>query len=90
MLHFKFLSDFHDRVVTKVARREHYASAREYRAYFDLQEKGTVGFFTKDSVRFQDSAQFVGLGLMRSEPAFENSVRLTQAARAPQQAAGGA
>jgi glycosyltransferase involved in cell wall biosynthesis len=91
LLHFKFLSDFHDRVTTEVARREHYASAREYRAYLDLlQEKGTVGFFTKDSVRFKDSAQLVGLGLMRSEPTFENSVRLTQAARAPQQAAGGA
>ena len=83
LLHFKFLSDFHDRVTTEVVRNEHYAGAREYRAYLDLFKKqGTVGFFGKESACFQGSAQLVGLGLMRSEPAFEQSVQLTQAARA--------
>jgi hypothetical protein len=91
LLHFKFLSDFHDRVATEVARGEHYDGAREYRAYLDLfRKEGSVSFFTSASVRFQNSAQLVGLGLMRSEEAFEKSVQLTQAARAPQRAAGGA
>ena len=36
LLHFKFLSDFHDRVEAEVARGEHYDGAREYRAYRDL------------------------------------------------------
>jgi Glycosyl transferase family 2 len=89
LLHFKFLSDFHDRVTTEVARNEHYAGAREYRAYLDLlRANGAVSFFTKDSVRFQNSAQLVRLGLMRSEDAFEHSVRLTEAARAQEVAKG--
>jgi glycosyltransferase involved in cell wall biosynthesis len=87
LLHFKFLSDFHDRVVTEVARNEHYAGAREYRAYLNLlRENGDVGFFTKDSVRFQDSAQLVRLGLMRTNDAFERSARMTMAAKAQPQA----
>jgi hypothetical protein len=88
LLHFKFLSDFHDRVETEVARGEHYDGAREYRAYRDLMRKqGAVNFLTDRSVRFEDSAQLVDLGLMRTEEALEQSVRMTQAARAGQLAA---
>ena len=89
LLHFKFLSDFHDRVETEVARGEHYDGAREYRAYRDLMRKqGAVNFLTDKSMRFQDSAQLVRLGLMRTEDVFEKSVQMTQAARAGQRAAG--
>jgi hypothetical protein len=48
-----------------------------------------VNFFTPASARFQDSAQLVALDLMRTEPAFEQSVQMTQAARAQKRAAGG-
>jgi glycosyltransferase involved in cell wall biosynthesis len=75
LLHFKFLSDFHDRVEAEVVRGEHYDSAREYRAYRDLmRKKGTVNFMTDKSVRFVDSAQLVRLGLMRTDDAFEQSL----------------
>ena len=88
LLHFKFLSDFHDRVETEVARGEHYDGAREYRAYRDLMRKqGAVNFLNEKSVRFEDSAQLVRLGLMRTEEALEQSVRMTRAARAQQSAA---
>jgi glycosyltransferase involved in cell wall biosynthesis len=91
LLHFKFLSDFHARVETEVARGEHYDGAREYRAYRELVRKqDTVNFVTDKSVRFEDSAQLVRLGLMRTDDAFEQSVRMTQAARAQQRAAGAA
>ncbi|HZT27831.1 MAG TPA: glycosyltransferase family 2 protein [Pseudolabrys sp.] len=86
LLHFKFLSDFHQRVQTEVTRNEHFAGAREYRAYQELlQRTGTISFHNENSVRFASSAQLVALGLMRSEPAFEKSVQLTQAT--PQSAA---
>ena len=89
LLHFKFLSDFHDRVEAEVARGEHYDGAREYRAYRDLMRRqGAVNFMTPKSMRYQDSTQLVKLGLMRSEPAFEQSVQMTRAARAGQRAAG--
>ena len=91
LLHFKFLSDFHDRVETEVARGEHYDGAREYRAYRDLMRKqGTVNFLTDKSVRFDDSMQLVRLGLMHTEEALEQSVRMTRAARAQSRAAGAA
>jgi glycosyl transferase family 2 len=90
LLHFKFLSDFHQRVETEVARNEHFEGAREYRVYLDLLRRdGAVNFFTPASARFQDSAQLVALDLMRTEPAFEQSVQMTQAARAQKRAAGG-
>jgi Glycosyl transferase family 2 len=89
LLHFKFLSDFHDRVETEAARGEHYDGAREYRAYRDLMRKqGAVSFMTDKSMRFEDSAQLVRLGLMRTEEALEQSVRMTLAARTARPAAG--
>lgn len=89
LLHFKFLSDFHQRVATEVERNEHFEGAREYRVYLDLLRRdGAVNFFTPASARFQGSEQLVALGLMRTEPGFEKSVQLTQAARSQQRAAG--
>jgi len=83
LLHFKFLSDFHDRVVTEVERYEHYDGAREYRAYLDLfRQQGAVNFFGEESVRFEESMQLVRRGLLRTGPAFEQSVAVTAAARA--------
>jgi hypothetical protein len=72
LLHFKFLSDFHDRVETEVARGEHYDGAREYRAYRDLMRKeGTVNLLAAKSARYEDSGQLVRLGLMRTTEGWE-------------------
>ena len=91
LLHFKFLSDFHDRVETESARGEHYDGVREYRAYRALlRREGTVNFMTGKSVRFEDSAQLVRLGLMRTEDAYEQSAQMTRTAREKQRAAGAA
>ena len=72
LLHFKFLSDFHDRVETEVARGEHFDGAREYRAYRDLMRKdGTVNLMAAKSARYEDSGQLVRLGLMRTTEGWE-------------------
>ena len=83
LLHFKFLSDFHDRVELEAVRGERFAGAREYRAYRDLLRLNeAVSFFGAKSMSFEDSNQLVRLGLMKSEEAFEQSVRMTRDARA--------
>lgn len=77
-----------DHVETEVARGEYYDGAREYRAYRDLMRKeGAVNFRNEKPVRFEDSAQFLRLGLMRTEEALEQSARMTQDARAAEPAA---
>ena len=64
-LHFKFLSDFHDRAQTEVARGEHFENAREYCVYLQMcrENEGTM-LLCDQSSKFKDSAQLVGLGLM--------------------------
>ena len=77
-----------DHVEAEVARGEYYDGAREYRAYRDLMRKeGAVNFRNEKPVRFEDSAQFLRLGLMRTEEALEQSARMTQDARAAEPAA---
>lgn len=83
LFHFKFLSDFHDRVETEVARGEHHDNAREYQAYRDFMSgEGVVNFISDKSVRFENSRQLERLGLMFTDEVFERSMRTTQAARA--------
>ncbi len=75
LLHFKFLSDFHDRVEAEVARGEHYGGAREYRAYRDLMRKeGAVNLMAAKSARYEGSGQLVRLGLMRTTEGWERFV----------------
>lgn len=82
LLHFKFLSDFHERVETEVARGEHYDGAREYRAYRDLMRKeGTVNLMAAKSARYENSAQLVKLGLMRTTEGWERFAPTAQSGR---------
>jgi len=82
LLHFKFLSDFHERVQLEVKRGEHFAGAAEYRAYMAmLRANGPVKLLCDQSVRFENSAQLVQLGLMATTPSYEAFVRSTFAAR---------
>ena len=72
LLHFKFLNDFHERARIEVARAEHYHGALEYQAYLDiLRSSGPLNLMAVESVRFEDSAQLVAMGLMRTSSAYE-------------------
>lgn len=80
LLHFKFLSDFHERVQLEVARGEHFAGAREYRVYLNmLRTNGPVTFFSSQSAKFESSSQLVGLGLMATAESYERWARSAMA-----------
>ncbi|WP_372787051.1 glycosyltransferase family 2 protein [Phenylobacterium sp.] len=72
LLHFKFLQDFHERAVVEVGRGEHHSGAHEYTAYLELlQADPRFNLMSPASVRFEDSAQLVRLGLMQTSEAYE-------------------
>ena len=78
--HFKFLSDFHERVQVEVARGEHFAGAREYRAYLEmLRGHGRVTFICDQSAKFESSAQLMRLGLMATAKSYEEFIQSTTA-----------
>jgi len=81
LLHFKFLSDFHERVQLEVTRGEHFAGAAEYRAYLEiLRANRSVKFLCNQSTKFEGSSQLVNLGLMATANSYEALVRSTIAA----------
>jgi hypothetical protein len=85
LLHFKFLSDFHQRVEVEVARGEHFAAAREYRAYWEmLRDGGEVKLLSRESLKFENSAQLVRLGLMKTSNPYDDLVKAHIAARSGQ------
>ena len=69
LLHFKYYSDFHTRVMEQVARKEHYAEALQYRQYLEKlkEEKGLSLYDPRYSVRLQNSQQLIDLGVMRGK-----------------------
>ena len=72
LLHFKFLSDFHEPPRSKLRVAEHFANAREYRAYLQmLRGNREATFLCHQSVKFKDSAQLVELGLMATSKGYE-------------------
>ena len=69
LLHFKFLADFHDRALLEAARGEHYEGSSEYQRYArTLTETADFTLMYDGSIRFEDSAQLVTLGLMHETP----------------------
>lgn len=84
LLHFKFLSDFHERAQTEVARGEHYENAREYRVYLQMcRENEGATLLCDQSSKFKDSAQLVGLGLMTSPKPYEDWAQARRAHHTP-------
>ena len=82
LLHFKFLSDFHDRAQTEVARGEHFENAREYRVYLQMcREQGRAALMCDRSVKFRDSIQLVELSLMSTSQPYESWVQAMLAER---------
>jgi hypothetical protein len=64
--------DLPEKCAVEVARREHFAGAREYRALAKAIERApNRSFFDqRASVRFIDTRQLLSLGLMNSELPF--------------------
>jgi glycosyltransferase involved in cell wall biosynthesis len=72
LLHFKFLSDFHDRAKCEAARGEHFAGGREYRLYLkELEAEPELSLFFNGSIRYQNSQQLVSLQLCQISKDFE-------------------
>jgi hypothetical protein len=87
LLRFDFLSDIHERVRTESALGELFVDMAVHRTYGDLlRDNESVSLLCDRSVRFENSSQLVQLGLMTTTRAYEESVRLTTAARAAQPA----
>jgi len=64
LLHYKFLSDFHERAKIEVARKQHYANAREYRRYLSrLDAEPSLSLYHDGSVRYTKSTDLVKAGL---------------------------
>jgi hypothetical protein len=76
LLHFKFFSDFHQRVITEVKRGEHFAGGAEYARYLRrLERPGGGSFFDVVSVAYRDSGQLLDLGLMQTSDAWRDQHR---------------
>ncbi|MDX2028947.1 MAG: glycosyltransferase family 2 protein [Alphaproteobacteria bacterium] len=71
LLHFKFFSDFHERVMGEVKRGEHFDGASEYARYLKAMESDPrMSFFYGKSVMYRNSGDLVRLGLIKDDTAF--------------------
>ena len=65
LLHFKFFDDFSARAALEAERCEHFAGARQYKAYSQVMaDRPHLSLFQPSSVRFRDSLQLAELGLV--------------------------
>ena len=65
LLHFKFMSDFHERVAREVSRREHFAQGSEYGRYSRmLAAQPRMSLDGEDSVTYEGTSQLVALHLL--------------------------
>lgn len=71
LLHFKLFSDFPESADREAGRMEHWNGAAQYKFYHDvLRHRHDLTAFGPHSVRFEDTAQLVALGLMRVPPGY--------------------
>ena len=67
LLHFKLLQDFADNAARETARKEHFRDARQYVAYDSvMSETSELSAYFEGSVRYENSAQLVRLGLVKT------------------------
>jgi hypothetical protein len=65
LLHFKYFSDFHDRVITARMEGQHYDTASEYARYdAALRENPALSFFYDGSVMYTNSRDLVRRGFL--------------------------
>ncbi|MGE3623449.1 MAG: glycosyltransferase family 2 protein [Bdellovibrionales bacterium] len=71
LLHFKFFSDFHDRVEDAIRRGQHFDGASEYAHYRDAWSKNpNLSFYYEGSAKYENSLQLVKCGLMKDDPSY--------------------
>ena len=64
LLHFKYLSDFHDRVKIEVERKQHFAGAREYQKYLEkLESEPSLTMAFEGSAVYTHSSDLSRAGL---------------------------
>ncbi len=74
-LHFKFLSDFHERVVLAIARGEHWNGSSEYRSYARaLGDRKTLDVLYAGSRQWAGTQPLIDCGIMRTSPRFQRFV----------------
>ncbi|MDN3565068.1 glycosyltransferase family 2 protein [Paeniroseomonas aquatica] len=74
LLHFKFLQDFHARVLDAVARDAHFDGSAEYRRYLAaLRRDPEFSLHGPRSLHYESPDQLVGLGLMRDTAAWRTA-----------------
>lgn len=67
LLHFKFLNDFPDVAIREAKREQYWKAAIEYKAYAaKLRRNPVINFYYNNSIRFDNSAQLVGLGIIKT------------------------
>jgi hypothetical protein len=72
LLHFKFFSDFHNRVLAAVESREHFDESSEYGRYAAaLAASPELSFAGPSSVRYKSTRNLVDLHLLRTDPRYE-------------------
>lgn len=71
LLHFKFFSDFHERVTKEAQRGEHFDGASEYSRYMDvMKSQPDVSFHYSGSVHYENSRQLAALGLIKDDESY--------------------
>jgi glycosyltransferase involved in cell wall biosynthesis len=71
-LHFKFLADFHERVVLAIARGQHWNGASEYRSYARaLGDRKTLDVLYAGSRRWAGTQPLIDSGIMRTSARLE-------------------
>lgn len=75
LLHYKFFSDFHDRVATALAERQHYDSSSEYARYeAALQNDPCLSFYYEGSVPYRGSRDLVERGFINTSSKYQKFV----------------
>ena len=76
LLHFKFFSDFHDRVETALTDRQHYDSSSEYARYaVALERDPGLSFYHEGSVRYRGSQDLVERGFINTSSKYQKFAR---------------
>jgi glycosyltransferase involved in cell wall biosynthesis len=74
-LHFKFLPDFHERVVLAIARGQYWNGSSEYRSYARaLGDHKTLDVLYAGSRRWAGTQPLIDCGIMRTSPRFQRFV----------------